>query len=222
MHCNTEQVKGLWRIHPPLRLPHRNNGHCLNYNLRLCTKVTFCISVVEKFLKVGESLTKTWLALFVIMNRLAVSRSARAQQAHKVNNSINQLIPVGTGPFKQYIITYENSSSRNTSYQGFGGMVGNVLQSIVTTFLLNQNLNSQYMGHHLTKITLPSLNICDDLCIKRNRPMGVVFSKTTIFYLNCSHMSLSSYWSRLWHEERQRWRWWSQAGDDEGDDVRNR
>ncbi len=40
------------------------------------------------------------------MNRLAVSRSARAQQAHKVNNRINQLIPVGTGPFKQHIITY--------------------------------------------------------------------------------------------------------------------
>ncbi len=40
------------------------------------------------------------------MNRLAVSRSARAQQAYKVNNRINQLTPVGTGPFKQHIITY--------------------------------------------------------------------------------------------------------------------
>ena len=28
------------------------------------------------------------------MNRLAVSRSARAQQAHKVSTRINQLIPV--------------------------------------------------------------------------------------------------------------------------------
>ena len=32
------------------------------------------------------------------MNRLAVSRSARAQQAHKINNRTTQVIPVGTGP----------------------------------------------------------------------------------------------------------------------------
>ncbi len=38
------------------------------------------------------------------MNRLAVGRSARAQQAHKVNNRINQLIPVGTGPLKSRVL----------------------------------------------------------------------------------------------------------------------
>ena len=34
------------------------------------------------------------------MNKLAVGRSARAQRAHKLINRINQLIPVGTCPFK--------------------------------------------------------------------------------------------------------------------------
>ena len=47
----------------------------------------------------------TYFARNLKMNRLAVSQSARAQKAHKVNNRINQLIPVGAGPFKQHIIT---------------------------------------------------------------------------------------------------------------------
>ena len=37
---------------------------------------------------------------FNMMNRLAVSRSARAKQVHKVNKNTIQLIPVGTCLFK--------------------------------------------------------------------------------------------------------------------------
>ena len=60
-----------------------------NLNLNSITKVHHCpISSVSHYQYIQ------------IMNRLAVIRSARAQQAHKVNNNTNQLISVGTCPFK--------------------------------------------------------------------------------------------------------------------------
>ena len=72
--------------------------HCYPYNRILPLRLCCMIPLLCNTKKSGEAKCRIFIrdvfSFPKIMNRLAVGRSARAQQAHKVNNRINWLMPL--------------------------------------------------------------------------------------------------------------------------------